>query len=449
MGSEHLRGERRATDAGEQARAPRTGRPGRPRRVVVQARLSVGPAGDRYEQEADRVAAAVVRDLQHPPAPFDESADVTDRPTAHRLVRADQRSQAAGGPTDVARRVSRIQRGLGPAVVGVAGGELDADTDAALHSARQGGRPLDDSLRRSMEGSFGADFSRVRVHTDRAADELNGRIQATAATVGPDIFFSRGAYDPATRSGQSLVAHELTHVVQQGAAGPAAPSPHGPRVDRHVIDRPARTGRDVVQRLRLTEANRDIAEDQMTLKTEYFLARTEGRSADLAAIAKLQSSSAVRPDALMTAELPDSVVELMSDEIAAFGDDEIAIGIFMQFGQALANEFHAAYKPGANPAIPASLMGDLRAVGGLVLRAEKYRESAGGQNGMIYEFAVPGFERVVLGEWHVHWEAKKRAGNPGWKRGKNGVKVSTGDEMRRVLGDRWGVVKSTGGGNWV
>jgi hypothetical protein len=94
-------------------------------------------------------------------------------------------------------------------------------------------------------------------------------------------------------------------------------------------------------------------------------------------------------------------------------------------------------------------MGDLRNVGCLVLRAALYRESAGGQNGMVYEFAVPGFENKLLGEWHVHWESGKKAGNPGWKKGKKGAKVGTGDEMRRVLGDRWGIAKNTGSGNWV
>jgi hypothetical protein len=69
-----------------------------------------------------------------------------------------------------------------------------------------------------MEGAFGADFSGVRVHTDAQSDSLNKSIQAKAFTTGSDIFFSKGAYDPGSQDGQQLLGHELTHVVQQGAA---------------------------------------------------------------------------------------------------------------------------------------------------------------------------------------------------------------------------------------
>jgi hypothetical protein len=66
-----------------------------------------------------------------------------------------------------------------------------------------------------MERSFGADFSGVRVHADAEADSLNRSVQARAFTTGHDLFFRRGEYNPQSRSGQELIAHELTHVVQQ------------------------------------------------------------------------------------------------------------------------------------------------------------------------------------------------------------------------------------------
>ena len=70
-----------------------------------------------------------------------------------------------------------------------------------------------------MEGAFGADFGGVRVHADSSADGLSRSMQAKAFTVGSDIFFARGQYQPSSTSGQRLLAHELTHTVQQGAAG--------------------------------------------------------------------------------------------------------------------------------------------------------------------------------------------------------------------------------------
>ena len=80
---------------------------------------------------------------------------------------------------------------------------------------RSPGRPLEPTLRGTMESRFGHDFSRVRVHADGAADASAAVLQARAYTLGPHIAFARGAYDPTTEAGRRLVAHELAHVVQQ------------------------------------------------------------------------------------------------------------------------------------------------------------------------------------------------------------------------------------------
>lgn len=69
-----------------------------------------------------------------------------------------------------------------------------------------------------MEQAFGADFSGVKVHTDTQADQLNQSIQAKAFTIGQDVFFRSGTYEPGSHGGQELLAHELTHVVQQSGS---------------------------------------------------------------------------------------------------------------------------------------------------------------------------------------------------------------------------------------
>lgn len=97
----------------------------------------------------------------------------------------------------------------------------DAETGAtdevenAIHKERGGGNNLDSGVRRQMEGALGADFSGVRVHVDTQSDTLNRTLSARAFTTGQDIFFSQGAYQPGSSSGRELIAHELTHVVQQ------------------------------------------------------------------------------------------------------------------------------------------------------------------------------------------------------------------------------------------
>jgi len=176
--------------------------------ALVQAKLSVGPAGDRYEQEADAVAARVVRSLTARTP--DPQLDVEGE-TAGRVVRSD----SVGVPSDTTvQRIGRIRRS---ATVGLAGGAIDAETESAIQASRGGGRPMPDEARSKMEGAFGADFGGVRVHEGAKAAELNDRIQAKAFTVGNDVYFRDGIPDTSSSSGQELLAHELTHVVQQDA----------------------------------------------------------------------------------------------------------------------------------------------------------------------------------------------------------------------------------------
>ncbi|MEO0988882.1 MAG: DUF4157 domain-containing protein, partial [Cyanobacteria bacterium J06639_14] len=102
--------------------------------------------------------------------------------------------------------------------VGEAGGGVSDETASQISQAKGSGQRLDEGLQRSMSQAMGADFSGVRIHTDAQANQLNQTIQAKAFTTGQDVFFKRGAYDPNSKGGQELIAHELTHVVQQGGA---------------------------------------------------------------------------------------------------------------------------------------------------------------------------------------------------------------------------------------
>jgi hypothetical protein len=81
------------------------------------------------------------------------------------------------------------------------------------------GSPLPDQARETMEGHLGADLSPVRVHSDGEAASLNRELNAQAFTVGSDIFFAEGKYNPTSSEGQGLLAHELTHVGQQTGFG--------------------------------------------------------------------------------------------------------------------------------------------------------------------------------------------------------------------------------------
>ncbi len=95
---------------------------------------------------------------------------------------------------------------------------VSANISADIRNSMSGGQPLPLSVRRFMEPRFQADFSRVKIHTNDNATKLNRGVSAKAFAVGSHIFFGRDQYQPETDQGSELIAHELTHTIQQGAA---------------------------------------------------------------------------------------------------------------------------------------------------------------------------------------------------------------------------------------
>ena len=156
----------------------------------VQAKLQVGPAGDAYEQEADRVADQVM------------SPSAEALPSTRRVQRQPEEDE-------IQTRREDPQAGF----------EAGGHVEDALRGQQGGGSPLPDNVRAYMEPRFGADFSGVRVHTGGQASLLNRQLSARAFTHGKDIYLGEGKYGPGSGDGQRLLAHELTHVVQQTGRG--------------------------------------------------------------------------------------------------------------------------------------------------------------------------------------------------------------------------------------
>ena len=135
---------------------------------------------------------------------------------------------ANGQRSSVHRSLLRLQRQYGNRYVGQVlrqagaveseGGGTDA-IERSIDQARGGGHGMDHGTRTRMESAFGADFSGVRIHTDSRADGLSQSLSARAFATGRDVFFRQSEYSPGTSSGRELLAHELTHVVQQNGDG--------------------------------------------------------------------------------------------------------------------------------------------------------------------------------------------------------------------------------------
>lgn len=113
-----------------------------------------------------------------------------------------------------------------------------------LYASKGGGAPLPSDTRDFMESRFGADFSSVRVHTDAGAQHMAAEIHAQAFTHGRDIYFNVGRFAPGTEAGQRLLAHELTHTLQQGGASYARPARMQPAASEAEasVQRTAQTG---------------------------------------------------------------------------------------------------------------------------------------------------------------------------------------------------------------
>jgi hypothetical protein len=113
------------------------------------------------------------------------------------------------------RGMQSVVPGLQLQLKGTGGAVLDETIATAIHSKRGSGEQLDSGAAEKIGKTMGHDFSDVQVHKDSESDQLNKQVHAEAFTTGKDIFFREGKYDPVSDQGQKLLAHELTHVVQQ------------------------------------------------------------------------------------------------------------------------------------------------------------------------------------------------------------------------------------------
>lgn len=239
---------------------------------AVQAKLTVGPPNDIYEQEADSVAEKVVQTMnsQEPrqEEPEEELAMTKSRSGIRRqeepeeeLAMTESRSEirrqeepeeelAMSGATfelrskedtgeelgvtipmsdterqeepeaelGMAKSMSEIRRQEEPEEELAMTKSVSDRLETNISAANGKGQSLSAGIRKPMEQIFGADFSSVRVHKDSEADMLSKQLNAKAFTSGKDIFFREGEYNSESEGGRRLIAHELTHVVQQGEA---------------------------------------------------------------------------------------------------------------------------------------------------------------------------------------------------------------------------------------
>jgi len=184
-------------------------------RAPVQAKLKIGQPGDRYEQEADRVADEVMRmpeprlQRQVEPEEDEEEEVLQPKPLASEITPLVQRQADLDEEEEEEEEVLQGKRGSGHT------GQIDQGLHRHINAVRaSGGPPLPGPVRRFFEPRLGRDLSRVRFHTDARAAQSAEAVKARAYTVGGHVVFGAGQYAPRTDTGRRLLAHELAHVAQ-------------------------------------------------------------------------------------------------------------------------------------------------------------------------------------------------------------------------------------------
>jgi len=186
---------------------------------VLQAKLKVSQPDDKYEQEADRIADLVMRmpdsavqDISHSPATVQRKCAACESGGTPCPKCADEEEKIQRKPL-AAQITPLVQRRENNA----AAPQVTPQVASQINALRGGGQPLPEATRRFFEPRFGADFSGVRVHTGREAVQMNKELKAQAFTYGSNIYFNQEKFETNSWIGNHLLAHELTHVIQQGS----------------------------------------------------------------------------------------------------------------------------------------------------------------------------------------------------------------------------------------
>ena len=262
--------------------------------MLFQARLSVGAPDDPYEQEAEKVSSQVMNNyeqvtalqrkldvfgLQHSIQPMSIGTSIS-RKLQRTLFRTSLQKKCDECEKEekeaLHAKSDRIQFSGEEAVV-------PAQMESMIQNQRGGGQAMDPITQAAMESSFSADFSSVKIHTDSTAVQMSRDLHAHAFTIGNDIFFNEGRYQPHTKAGAGLLAHELTHVVQQGAAvqnKTVSRLPFSNLFSNNTIAKLSSAGGDAAQQARLyrkeiAQFQKEVPESKMQMQQQQILQSKE------------------------------------------------------------------------------------------------------------------------------------------------------------------------------
>lgn len=200
---------------------------------TLQPKLKINAPGDKYEREADRIAEQVIQTTdvgikpggaktnQIQPKPLATKISPVVQQKSEKAELEEEEDLLQTKPNiNLQRKCAKCQeeekkQTVQTKAAGRTPRSASPSLSSRIQSTRGRGQAMDSATHSFMSSRFGADFSQVRIHTDTAAVQMNREINAQAFTVGKDVYFNQGKYNPGSVNGKRLLAHELTHVVQQ------------------------------------------------------------------------------------------------------------------------------------------------------------------------------------------------------------------------------------------
>ncbi|MEL6812052.1 MAG: DUF4157 domain-containing protein [Bacteroidota bacterium] len=292
------------------------------RTPVIQAKLTVGQPNDRFEQEADQVADAVMKE------------SITSVPQVQRKCEACEEEELQMKPlaqtlTPIIQKQEEEEEEILQMKGFREGHSPTNGLQFALQRSKGGGQQMDISTQNFMSNRIGADFSGVKIHTNANAVQMNRQLNAKAFTHGRDVYFNSGQYRPYTNRGKHLLAHELTHTIQQGAVS-------------NVIMRSALPERTAAQQIATSLRNaakgwgtdEDAIFNALTGRTPALIASIEaaylalsgGQTLEAMLRDELGGNDLSRALSLLRGETPfTEIARTLWDAMRGWGTDESAI----------------------------------------------------------------------------------------------------------------------------
>ena len=340
---------------------------------LIQTKLTVGAARDRYEQEADRVAEQVMsaqpqaanRKPQAVQRQEDEE-EIQTKPLAATITPLVQRQEdeeevqtkpfPSARPEDVRAGLQRQSEEKEIQTKSRVDKPFDAGPkiENRLSIGRGGGGPLPSDVRAYMEPRFGTDFSGVRVHTDTEAASMNKGLSAQAFTHGQDIYLGAGRYEPGTDAGKRLLAHELTHVVQQSGPAVQRSGRAGVRVSRCLaptVQRAPLTADEIIEGLKTIKTFSDLLGGHTSLLDEYVETEMGPQGGDIEKV-RGQEEDLRQGKLRQGMTLKDHITQVMRNYQEHFektGQDDVSnamklAAVLNEIARVLAAKFHIPHE---------------------------------------------------------------------------------------------------------